>query len=60
MLGVQAHPEFPKDYDRGLMELRVERIGKEKVEAGIKSLQLPTDELLVANWIRKFVSQAME
>lgn len=60
MLGIQAHPEFPKEYNQALMELRVERIGPAKVEFGIASLELPTHELEVAGWIRKFVDQAMK
>jgi GMP synthase-like glutamine amidotransferase len=54
MLGIQAHPEFPKAYDQALMELRVERIGERKVEMGIMSLELPTSEKLFAQWIVNF------
>lgn len=54
MLGIQAHPEFSKAYDRALMELRVERIGARKVEMGIMSLELPTSEKLFAQWIVNF------
>ncbi|MCF0058191.1 glutamine amidotransferase-related protein [Dyadobacter sp. CY356] len=54
MLGIQAHPEFPKAYDRALMELRVERIGERKVEMGITSLELPTSEKVFAQWIVNF------
>ena len=56
MLGIQAHPEFPKVYNRALMELRVERIGQAKVDAGIASLVLPTDELTIATWIKNFAA----
>ncbi|CAG4990807.1 hypothetical protein DYBT9275_00617 [Dyadobacter sp. CECT 9275] len=56
MLGIQAHPEFPKDYDKALMELRVERIGQTKVNLGVASLELPTHELTFANWIKNFVA----
>jgi len=59
MLGIQAHPEFSKVYDKALMELRVERIGASKVELGITSLELPTHELVFAGWIRKFVNRAL-
>ncbi|TDE16785.1 glutamine amidotransferase-related protein [Dyadobacter psychrotolerans] len=60
MLGLQAHPEFPKNYDKALMQLRVDRIGESKVKSGIASLELPTHELLVADWIRKFVEDALK
>lgn len=56
MLGIQAHPEFPKAYDQALMELRVERIGENKVELGIASLELPTQEIMFAHWIKNFSS----
>jgi GMP synthase-like glutamine amidotransferase len=54
MLGIQAHPEFPKAYDRALMELRNDRIGERKVEMGIMSLELPTSESNIAQWILNF------
>lgn len=55
MLGIQAHPEFSKEYDQALMELRVERIGQEKVATGISSLQMTLNDLEVASWIRNFI-----
>ncbi|TLU90749.1 amidotransferase [Dyadobacter sediminis] len=54
MLGIQAHPEFPKIYDKALMELRTERIGQAKVDSGIASLEWPTHETIAAEWIRNF------
>jgi GMP synthase-like glutamine amidotransferase len=56
MLGIQAHPEFPKAYDQALMQLRVERIGDRKVDLGIASLELPTHEIIVAEWIKNFAT----
>ncbi|GLU53291.1 glutamine amidotransferase-related protein [Dyadobacter frigoris] len=57
MLGIQAHPEFPKAYDKALMELRVERIGERKVEMGVMSLELPTEEIQMAQWIVNFADR---
>jgi len=54
MLGIQAHPEFPKAYNQALMELRLDRIGANKVELGIASLELPTQEIMFAHWIKNF------
>lgn len=56
MLGIQGHPEFSKEYDQALMELRVERIGKEKVIQGIDSLKLPLDASVISQWISKFIN----
>jgi GMP synthase-like glutamine amidotransferase len=55
MLGIQAHPEFSKAYDKALMELRVERIGERKVEFGMMSLELSTNEKEMAQWFVNFV-----
>ena len=60
MLGVQAHPEFPREYNQALMELRVERIGAEKVRQGIATLAMHSDELIFAGWVRKFVENALK
>jgi GMP synthase-like glutamine amidotransferase len=55
MLGIQAHPEFSKAYDQALMELRVDRMGVETVQKGIRSLEKPIDDHLIAGWIKNFV-----
>lgn len=56
MIGIQAHPEFPKPYEKALMEIRTERIGAAKVEMGIVSLELPLHELTFANWLKNFAA----
>ena len=58
MFGVQAHPEFSKDYNEALMRSRVERIGKEIVDAGIQSLTLPVDADLIRGWVERFLDFA--
>lgn len=60
LLGIQAHPEFPAAYNRALMELRIDRIGHEKVFAGVESLRLVTDQNLIAGWIVNFFSNLQE
>ena len=57
MLGVQAHPEFSKAYDRILMETRVERMGTSIVKEGIESLTLPLDAQLFCHWSTQFLSR---
>ena len=54
MLGIQAHPEFPKSYEKALIELRTERIGAAKAEMAVMSLELPVNALTMASWIRNF------
>lgn len=55
MLGIQAHPEFTPSYDRALMESRVERIGAEKVQRGLDSLQTPLDANLIGEWVKQLL-----
>ncbi|HKE03386.1 MAG TPA: amidotransferase [Blastocatellia bacterium] len=54
-LGIQAHPEFPKAYSEALLLDRIERIGGERVNEALASLDLPTDESVVAKWIVEFL-----
>lgn len=56
MLGIQAHPEFSKAYLQALIPDRVDRIGVEKARQGIASLETPVDRLLVAKWVRQFLT----
>lgn len=55
MLGIQAHPEFPKAYSLALMEARRDRIDSLVVEQGIKSLASNLDGRYFANWIMQFL-----
>jgi GMP synthase-like glutamine amidotransferase len=55
MLGIQAHPEFTKVYEQALIESRVERIGSEKAQKALKSLNQPIDNETVAQWIVNFL-----
>lgn len=55
MLGLQAHPEFPVAYVKGLLEERVYRIGAEKVTMALDSLAQPLDAGVVAQWIGNFI-----
>ncbi|CAM3021070.1 glutamine amidotransferase, class I [Legionella steigerwaltii] len=53
---VQGHPEFSKSYSQALMEIRKNRLGKELTDSGLKSLQLPCDDAIFAQWIVNFLS----
>ncbi len=55
MLGIQAHPEFSNDYEKALMEDRLDKIGSEKVEKAIDSLKKQSDKELIASWIVNFL-----
>jgi GMP synthase-like glutamine amidotransferase len=56
MLGIQAHPEFSKEYEKALMLDRIDRIGEEKVQKAIKSFEKSPDQGLIGRWIVKFLS----
>jgi GMP synthase-like glutamine amidotransferase len=55
VVGIQAHPEFGTAYVRALLEDRVDRIGEAGTRAALDSLEVPTDEGLVARWILAFL-----
>ncbi|HKQ73854.1 MAG TPA: amidotransferase [Blastocatellia bacterium] len=55
MLGIQAHPEFPKAYSEALLADRIERIGADRVNSALASLTQPTDESVIAKWIVEFL-----
>lgn len=55
MLGIQAHPEFPKEYDKAIFSERLRRIGPQKVKSGMESLDLPVDATIVGEWIMNFL-----
>lgn len=55
MMSIQGHPEFSRAYDQLLMEVRIDRMGKEIVEEGITSLQQPIDMDLFRSWTHHFL-----
>jgi GMP synthase-like glutamine amidotransferase len=55
MLGIQGHPEFPKDYSRALMHARSDKIGIDKVREGLDRLELSLDVDLIERWIMNFL-----
>jgi GMP synthase-like glutamine amidotransferase len=57
MLGIQAHPEFPKAYSEALLLDRIERIGRERVKTALGSLERSTDESVVTKWIAEFLGR---
>jgi len=59
MLGIQAHPEFIADYNRAIIQDRVERIGAQKVKNGLASFGLPLHRQMLADWMTAFLRQAL-
>lgn len=54
----QSHPEFVREYARGMLERRREILGEARYREGIDSLTRETNEELVARWILNFFSAA--
>ncbi len=55
MLGIQAHPEFSKAYNRQLMEDRIELMGEAVVHKGIESLDKVVHAEVIQAWVERFV-----
>ncbi len=56
MLTLQPHPEHTKEFAQELYGSRRERIGNDHVEAALSSMQKPTHEGAVAEWIARFIT----
>lgn len=56
-MSIQAHPEFTRDYSQVLMLSRLERIGRDVVEAAQATLEQVTDEAAITQWISAFFSE---
>lgn len=54
ILTFQGHPEFSKEYCRGLMDMRQEQLGRDTYKRGVESLNEAIDAQLVGQWIVEF------
>ena len=50
-LALQPHPEFTAPLSRALTTLRRQRIGSDRAEAALASLDAPLDQLATATWM---------
>lgn len=55
-LGIQAHPEFSKEYDEMLMETRMNKMGDKVAERGIQSLGMSIHPDVLHQWIVQFLN----
>jgi len=53
-LGIQAHPEFTKDYHLATIDLRSKKVDPLIIKNAKKTLSQPTDEKLIIHWIENF------
>jgi GMP synthase-like glutamine amidotransferase len=53
---LQAHPEFTVGLATSLYRSRVEKLGRDTVDAALLSLEHPLDQPRVAGWIAAFVA----
>ncbi len=56
LLGIQAHPEFTKAYNRYLMKKRVEKIGATTVTDGIRTLEKTLHHHVIRDWVINFIN----
>jgi len=56
ILGIQGHPEFTKEYNRTVFESRIEKIGQDKIDQAIESLELATDSSLLRKYLTGFLA----
>lgn len=59
-LALQGHPEFTRAYAGELMDMRRESLGERVYREGQASLDERTDAPMVAGWILRFLSAAIE
>lgn len=57
ILCTQAHPEFKPSYAETLINKRRDDIGEQRAQQAVHSLQLPTDHLVVAQWLSVFLNK---
>ena len=57
IFSLQGHPEFPVDYAEELLGILTPKVGKELSFDALSTLNRPTDNALVADWIRRFFLQ---
>lgn len=55
ILAIQGHPEFEKPYAEALLRFRRERLGEAVFEAGLASLERPTQQSLIGQWMLAFL-----
>ena len=56
LVGFQGHPEFVPAYAAELLTLRGDRIGPDRVAHARATLDTPTDHVMVARWIARFLA----
>jgi|LGOV01.1.fsa_nt_gb GMP synthase-like glutamine amidotransferase len=56
ILTVQGHPDHTVEFSSDLYASRRERIGSDQVDVALKSLEKPTDDDVVSEWIAQFIS----
>lgn len=55
IFSIQGHPEFQKEYARQLYNMRKEKFGAQLYNEAIASLELPSEQLKIAQWIVDFI-----
>lgn len=56
MLGIQAHPEFTKAFNRAIITHRQALIGEKRVNEAYESLKSPLKNDIIGSWILNFIN----
>ncbi|MGK0363433.1 MAG: GMP synthase-like glutamine amidotransferase [Saprospiraceae bacterium] len=59
MLGIQGHPEYPKEYNKFLMINRVDRIGRKLVDEALISLDKEVNRDTMRDWFIRFLNRSV-
>ena len=57
MLGIEGHPEFTVPYSQALIHARMDRIGAQRAQEALASLDQATDGAVVGLWITRFIQK---
>ncbi len=58
LLGIQGHPEWQAPYASGLLELRAERVGSDRVEAARSTFAKQRNSVEIEKWALNWISRA--
>jgi len=58
ILALQGHPEFSREYNKALINKRVDRIGKDVSDVALDSLSQEVDGDNVGAWMVEFIKKA--
>ncbi|MES3708658.1 amidotransferase [Pseudomonas putida] len=56
VLCFQGHPEFTEAYTKALLDLRVNLLGRDFIDSAIRTMEIPEQGQVIAEWIARFIA----